>query len=196
MQPTAHPPLMSNQRRLRVEEYHAMIRAGIFDEDEPLELIEGILCTMSPQDVAHAQVIQLLTRVLVRTVPDSLLVRVQLPLTLENHSEPEPDIAVVTAEAGFAADGHPRHARLVIEVAGSSLDRDRQVKAPLYARAGIPEYWIVNLEARVVEIHRQVNAKQGRYRVATEVSSPDEAASTEIPEVAIPVGTILPPANR
>jgi Uma2 family endonuclease len=136
-----HPEVVERQRRIAVGEYHRMIEAGILGEDEHVQLIAGTLVAMTPQGSRHAVVIQRLTAALVRAVGGDLAVRPQLPLTLLEDSEPEPDLAVVrAADAPF--DGpHPRGALLVVEVAGDSLRLDRESKATLYARAGIPEYW-------------------------------------------------------
>ena len=130
-----------------------MASAGIFDEDERVELLEGVIVAMTPQSAPHARRIQWLTRFLVRTLGDEYAVRPQLPLTLGERNEPEPDLAVVRTDA-TSEDRHPQTAVLVIEVAGDSLRRDRRVKAAVYARAGIPEYWVVNLEARAVRPSR------------------------------------------
>jgi Uma2 family endonuclease len=84
-------------------------------------------------------------------------------LTLAAESEPEPDLSVVAAHEADSQDEHPRSARLVVEVATDSLGKDRSVKGPLYARAGIPEYWIVNLTDECVEVHRGPDAPAARY---------------------------------
>jgi len=108
--------------RLNVEAYHKMIEAGIFGEDDRIELLDGILVTMAPQTSFHALTIQRLTRLLVKGLDDKLAVRVQLPLTLGGKSEPEPDVAVV-GEDQTRGPGHPTTALLVIEVAFDSTTR-------------------------------------------------------------------------
>ncbi len=133
----AHPELAERQRRITLDEYHRMAEAGILGEDEHVELIDGMLVAMTPQGRAHARVIQRLTRLLVRALGDDLEVLPQLPLTLPDDSEPEPDLAVVRAEDAQSGEHHPRTALLVVEVAGDSLRLDRGSKAALYARAGI-----------------------------------------------------------
>lgn len=184
--------LSSDQRRLRVDEYHAMINAGIFDEDESLELLQGVLCTMSPQDVAHAQAIQLLTHLFARGLPDRYYVRVQLPLTIGPDSEPEPDLAIVDREAGLDPGRHPSRALLVIEVVSTSLERDRTIKAPLYARGGIPEYWIVNLVDQRLEVHRKPLSNEATYEEQTAHHPADELHAEAFPELTIRVSDLLP----
>jgi len=151
-------------RRLTISEYHRLIESGVFDEDEPLELLEGVLVTMSPQGPRHARVIQYLNQLLVRALPSGYMVRPQLPLTLGDDGEPEPDLAVVEQADAECADRHPTGALVVIEVAAESLERDRGVKAAIYARAGVREYLIVNLIEQVVEVHREPDITTGRYQ--------------------------------
>ena len=146
-------PAASSARTVDLDEYHHMIATGILDEDQHLELLHGRVVTMSPPGIRHARAVEQLSWLLVRRLDDRYRVRVQLPLILPGNSEPEPDIAIVLAEP-HRRDHHPTTARAVIEVAEHSLDRDRDGKAPLYALAEIPEYWIVNLLTDVVEIHR------------------------------------------
>ena len=178
-----------SQRRLRVSEYHRMIDAGVFDEDEHLELLAGFLVRMSPQGALHARTIQRLNRLLVRALGDDHVVRPQLPLTLGEDAEPEPDLAVVVACEADSAAGHPHHAILVVEVAADSLERDRGVKAALYARAGIPDYWIVNLAEGTIEVYRDPEA--GRYRSAFTRGAGAEVALARAPHVVIRVDALL-----
>lgn len=139
---------------LSVEDYHRMIEAGVVAEDDRVELLEGVLIEVSPEGPAHATVVARLNRHLVRGLQsDELMVRVGHPITLAPASEPEPDLAIVDTSAGtFAA--HPSSAYLVVEVSLSSRRTDRVRKLRVYASAGVPEYWIVDLAERVVEIHR------------------------------------------
>lgn len=138
-----------------------MVEAGVFDEDERIELLEGLLVPKSPQSPDHADLVQWLTNTLVRLVGPDYEVRPQLPLTAGATSEPEPDLAIVPA--GRARHAHPKTAILVIEVARESLRKDRLLKSVLYAGAGVPEYWIVNAEGRSVEVHRDPDAPSRRY---------------------------------
>lgn len=128
-----------------------MVALGVFEGDR-VELIRGSLVEMAPNDPEHASPIDTLNALLVRALGDRALVRIQQPIVAGDESEPEPDVAVVPP--GRYAREHPSAAYLVIEVAASSLRKDREVKAPLYAASGFEEYWIVNVAERVVEVHR------------------------------------------
>jgi Uma2 family endonuclease len=176
-------------RRISVEEYHKMIEAGIFDEDERLELLEGVIVPMSPQSPDHADLVQWLTNRLVRLIGDGYDVRPQLPLVASPTSEPEPDLAVVPA--GRTRERHPTGALLVIEVARESLRKDRLLKASLYARAGIPEYWIVNPAEDRVEVYRDPDPAAGRYATVTSVGRDGVVAAEKLPQVRIRVGELL-----
>ncbi|WP_428263180.1 Uma2 family endonuclease [Haliangium sp.] len=160
---------VASQRRFRVHEYHRMIAAGILDEDEQIELLCGTLVTMSPQGTRHARAVEQLSWLLARALDDAYRLRVQLPLTIGDDDEPEPDLAIVRAEASRRAgllDRHPETAVAVIEVAEQSLRKDRELKAPLYARAGVPTYCIVNLPDALVEVYRDPTPS-GYARVET-----------------------------
>ena len=185
------PDLQGRQRRITVAEYHRMIAAGILGEDERVQLISGTLVAMTPQGGPHARVIQRLNRLLVRAVGDDLVVRPQLPLTLVDDSEPEPDLAVVRARDAESRERHPRTALLVVEVAGESLPLDRQAKAVLYARAGIPEYWIVNLAESTVEVHREPDPTTDSYRARAVVPSDGTLTATSVPAVRIDVADLF-----
>jgi Uma2 family endonuclease len=187
---TPVPELLTRQRRLTVEEYHRMIEAGILDEDEHVQLIGGFLVAMTPQGIPHARVIQRLNRLLVRAIGEDLAVRPQLPLTFED-SEPEPDLAVVRADEAQSGQHHPRTALLVIEVSGDSLSFDRGPKSAVYARAGIPEYWIVSLEEPAVEAYREPDPATGTYRTTTVVRGGHAIAPAGVPGLAIDVAALF-----
>jgi len=182
--------LLESPRLLSVDEYHRMIAAGILDEDERLELLEGVIVAMAPQSPAHAYCIQWLTRFLVRSLGDAYAVRPQLPLTLGERNEPEPDLTVVRADSA-SKDHHPGTAVLAIEVSGDSLRKDRRVKAAVYARFGIAEYWIVNVEARVVEVLSDPDAGHGAYRRSRIVTTSETLSSGALPELSFPVAELF-----
>lgn len=186
-----HPEVVERQRRIAVGEYHRMIEAGILGEDEHVELITGTLVAMTPQGSRHAVVIQRLTAALVRAVGDDLAVRPQLPLTLSEDSEPEPDLAVVRTSDAPLEGPHPRGALLVIEVAGDSLRFDRQSKRVLYAGAGIPEYWIVNLAEAAIEAHSDPDPVTGLYRSSAVVRAGETVVSRTLPDLAIDVARLF-----
>jgi Uma2 family endonuclease len=174
-----------------VADYHRMIDAGILDEDEKVELLEGVIATMSPQKDLHIVAILALTEMAFAQLGSSYQIRPQVPLTLGDLSEPEPDLAIAVRGTG-AARGKAARALVVIEVSGaSSRRRDRVVKARIYARAGIPEYWIVNLDERLVEVHRDPDPATGSYRTLLEVAAGGELRSSAVPEFLVPVAELF-----
>jgi len=177
-------------RPIRRAEYDRMVRLGMFRQ-EKIELLYGRLVFMSPHGEPHAYSITRLTKLLVRALGDRADVRVQLPFAASDDSEPEPDVAIVPP--GDYLHEHPRSALLVIEVADSSLQEDRRLKGALYAASGVPEYWIVNLVDRVIEVHRRPT--DGTYE---EVSRQAPGAMLIVPgaaEESVAVEAILPPAR-
>jgi Uma2 family endonuclease len=140
--------------RFSVREYHEMIRAGILDEDAPVELLDGWLVTKMMKNPPHSAATDLVRYALERIVPKGWYVRSQDAITLAQ-SEPEPDAAVVRGDRRTYVDRHPgpEDVALVVEVADASLHRDRTSKKRLYAQAGIPVYWIVDLVERRVEVY-------------------------------------------
>jgi len=178
-------------RPFSVAEYHRMVDAGILTEDDRVELLEGVIVLMSPQKEPHAQAIEVLTEALVLKVSGRYRVRPQLPLTLGDSSEPEPDLAVVPLPEPGAPALNRRAALLVIEVAGESLRKDRLAKSRIYARAGIPEYWIVNLEERCIEVSRDPDAEAGVYRASSKASPGDELRSSAVDGVAVTVADLF-----
>jgi len=182
---------LESQRRLRVEDYHRMVAAAVFEEDERLELLEGVIVQMSPQSPRHAVVITRLCDPQFAAVGPDCLVRAQLPLTLEPDSEPEPDVAIVRRGEGGDRHRHPSSALAVFEVASDSLRKDRLAKAVLYAQAGIPEYVIVNLAQECLEVHRDPDRKGRRYRTLTTLAETDRFESVSVAGLAFLVADLL-----
>ena len=151
--------------RLRVEQYHAMIQAGILTDDDSVELLEGWLVFKMPKNPPHRVTTRLVRTALENILPPGWYVDLQEPITLSN-SEPEPDIVVVQGDTRQYLDRHPgaEDIDLIIEVSDTTLQRDRTVKKRIYARAGIAIYWIVNLVEGMVEVYSQP---------MTEVEQPD-----------------------
>jgi Uma2 family endonuclease len=147
----AQAPLTA--RRWKRVEYDRLVELGVFD-GEPLELIGGQLIVAEPQGSYHASVVSIVADVIRAALPDGLVVRVQAPIALDDESEPEPDVVVVSGTHTDYLAAHPQRPTLLIEVAESSLRFDRRDKESLYARGGIQDYWIVNLVDRVLEVHR------------------------------------------
>jgi Uma2 family endonuclease len=144
-------------RRFTVDEYHRMAAAGILSEDDRVELLDGEIVEMTPIGGAHVACVIRLNHLLTSRVGAGAAVSVQNPLLLADRSEPQPDVVVLRRQEDLAGAWLPGHeeALLVIEVADVSLERDRNVKIPLYARAGIPEVWLVNLPGDRIEVHRE-----------------------------------------
>ncbi len=142
-------------RRFTRAEYDRLIGLGFLDEDEPIELLGGEMVVKEPQAGPHATAVHLVQQALQGAFGPGWLVRSQLPIALDDESEPEPDACVVRGAARDYRDDHPKRPVLVVEVADDSLARDRVRKGSLYARAGVADYWIVNLRERVLEVHRK-----------------------------------------
>ena len=159
-------------RRLARAEYEKLVLSGCFDE-ERIELLYGMLVPTAPEGPAHSHKMAILTRTFCEGTPPGVWVRVKNPIVAADDSEPEPDLAIVPP--GQYEQEHPRHAHLVVELAASSLARDRDVKTGLYAASGFEEYWLVDLVGERVEVYRQPEggayASKQTYR-SGEVISP------------------------
>lgn len=154
-----------NRRLLTAEEYHKMGEVGILTEDDRIELIYGEIIQMSPIGSEHAGTINRINALLNESLGSRVIVSVQNPLRIDDLSEPEPDIAILRPDANFYADRHPtpQDVFLLIEVADTSLTYDREVKIPMYANAGISEYWIINLQRSELEVY--LEPKENTYGV-------------------------------
>ena len=142
-------------RRFTRVEYERLIDLEFFQPDERLELIDGLLVVREPQDSPHATGVRLVLTALRAVFGAGWIVDSQLPVALDDHSEPEPDAAVVAGAPRDYRDAHPTRPVLIVEVAESRLAFDRRHKSSLYARAGIADYWVVNLVDRVLEAYRE-----------------------------------------
>jgi Uma2 family endonuclease len=153
--------------RLSVEQYHEMIRAGILTSDDPVELLEGWLVCKMPKSPSHRISVRLTRDALQAVVPAGWYVDSQEPITLAD-SEPEPDVTVIRGETRDYFDRHPgpTDLALVVEVADTTLERDRRVKKRLYALAGLVIYWIINLSELLVEVYTEPSgpAEEPDYR--------------------------------
>ena len=147
------PPLKLH-RWTRVE-YEHLVEKGAFGPEDQFELLDGLLVVREPQGNRHAVTVGLVRAVLERAFGKGYVVREEKPVALDDASEPEPDLAVVRGKPRDYLGGHPSAPALVVEVADESLFKDRLRKSALYSRAGIPEYWIVNLVDEVLEVYRE-----------------------------------------
>jgi len=173
------PPFLT--RRWTRREYDRLIELGVLHEDEPIELLAGRLVVREPQRTPHATATQLAADALRAAFGVGWSVRVQLPVALDDESEHEPDVAVVPGAPRDYLREHPSAPVLVVEVAHDSLRADRTLKARLYARAGIADYWIVNLVDRVLEVHRSPSRPSPERRAGYENVRRLPAAETITP---------------
>jgi len=179
------------KRLFTVEEYHRMAEAGILGEDDRVELLDGEIVAMSPIGSRHAGLVNRLTRLFSQRAGDQVIVSVQNPIRLGEHSEPQPDLALLRPRADFYAEAHPgsEDVLLVVEVAETSAAYDREVKVPLYARYGIPEVWVVDPAGDSVEVYRHPSP-QGYQDVQT-LRRGESVAPLLLPEICLAVDVIL-----
>jgi len=183
-------------RRWKRTEYERLVALGVF-HGEPIELIGGQLVVAEPQYPYHASAISAADYALRAVLPPGWIVRVQAPVSLDDESEPEPDLAGVPGRPTDYREAPPARPALAVEVAESSLVFDRQQKSSLYARAGIRDYWIVNLVDRLLEVHRDPepdpSAPYGwRYRSVTALAPPALVTPLAFTSSRIAVADLLP----
>ncbi len=176
-------------RRWTRAEYDRMIAAGMFAPGEHVELVEGEILRMTPQGSAHATAVQLVHDALRLAFGPDFSVRQQLPVALAPDSEPEPDLAVVPGKPQKYWHAHPSTALLIVEISDATLEHDRGRKGQLYARAGIQEYWIVNLIDRCVEVYRE--PCQGCYRSRRQFVPSESLAPLAAQDARIPVADLF-----
>ncbi len=180
------------RRRFTVAEYHQMAEAGILGEDDRIELVEGEIVEMTPIGHRHAACVKRITRAFYRVFDDVATISVQDPVHLSEYTEPEPDVALLNPPADSYLTGHPGPADvlLIVEVAQTSSEPDRRVKVPLYARAGIPEVWLVDLEQDTITLYRDP-APTG-YRTAQVVRRDERLAPAALPDRPLAASDLLP----
>lgn len=197
--PAGTKPSSSRRRsglfRWTVDQVYKLSEMGFFD-DRHVELIDGVLYEMTINP-PHAVALLLASRLFLRRFGDGHSIRVDLPLDFGRRSLPQPDLAMVAGADRDSARAHPKTALLVIEVSDSTLRKDRVLKAHLYAHAGVADYWIVNLNDRQVEVHRNPGpdpARKGRYRYddVTIVPADGQVTPLAAPEAVIAVADLLP----
>lgn len=178
-------------RSFTVDEYYRMAEAGILHEDDRVELIRGAIVEMSPIGSRHAGCVDGLSTQFHARLSGRAIIRVQGPVRLSSSSEPQPDVMLLRPRSDFYRTSHPGPADvlLIVEVSDSSLEYDRGEKLSLYAEAGIPEVWIVDLEHERVEVYREPEA--GRYRRQATFEKAAAMAPQAFPDVAIGADVIL-----
>ncbi len=190
---TLEPPRVHQLTR---DEYYKMGEVGMF-EGKHVELIEGRIIEMSPMGSPHRTSVVLAGDALRSAFGVRAFVQTQSPMDLGEVSEPEPDVAVVAGEVRDYSQAHPKTAVLIVEVSESSLDYDRTEKASLYAKAGIPDYWVLNLIDRRLEVCRDPVPDRNElygfgYRSVTILSAGDTVAPLAAPQASIAVADLLP----
>ncbi|MDM3847825.1 MAG: Uma2 family endonuclease [Aphanizomenon gracile PMC649.10] len=180
-----------NTFRLNVSQYHQMSEAGIFSENDKVELINGEIIEMSPIGRRHTACVNRLNSVFSQLLGKKVIIAVQNPITLNNLSEPQPDIALLKPRADFYESGHPQpqDVFLLIEVADSSLEYDRDVKIPLYASSGITEVWLVDIYEQVIIVYRYPS--ENGYSDIQKLSRGEKMSIQAFPEVNLVVDDIL-----
>jgi Uma2 family endonuclease len=178
------PDLLAGFRKLSRSEYDQLVALGMF-EDERVELLRGVLVTMSPQGGPHATISSWLVARLIRQLDESFDVRGHCPFAATEDSEPEPDVSVSLRIDGSLA--HPQSALLLIEVAESSVKKDRNVKAPIYGESLVPEYWIVDISGDELVVYVHTHPTTAGYRRVDTLRDGDVLRPTKLPSVAISV---------
>ena len=179
------------RRYFTVDEYHRMGEAGIFSEDDRVELLEGEILMMSPIGSRHVASVNRLLMDLTNLLRGRAIVSVQNPVVLNDFSEPEPDIAILRRRDDFYAEAHPTAAEvlLIIEVADTSVAYDHDIKLPAYARSAVPEVWIVDLPAETVVVNAEL--VNGSYRTVRTYRRGDSITPRHFPDLSIAVVSIL-----
>jgi Uma2 family endonuclease len=179
------------RRSFTVDEYERMGELGIISPGERMELIEGEIVEMSPIGERHAACVDALAELLRERLQRTVNIRVQNPLRLDEHSEPQPDIAVLRRRDDFYRSAHPAPADvlLLVEVSDTTLEYDRQVKLPLYARAGVPEVWIVNLPDERVETYSDPSG--GAYQLTRSAARGEEVEARNVAGLRLAAADIL-----
>ncbi len=172
-------------KRFTVAEYEELGRLGFFTEDDRIELLDGEIIEMAAIGGDHAGVVRQVTRIVVPQTPQGYLVDVQNPLRLDDNSMPQPDLAIIRDKAYGGAVPTAADALLVIEVADSSLDYDRNRKLPRYARANIPEAWLLDVTARTIA--RYSEPRDGRYQQVAIARQGQSLTSAILPTITLAV---------
>jgi Uma2 family endonuclease len=185
-------PASPAPHRFTIDEYHRMADAGLFGEDDRIELLDGEIVEMAPIGSRHAGCVNKLTRLFIERAQGRGIVAVQNPILVPDHSEPQPDLAVLRPRSDDYAEAHPLppDVLLVVEVADTTVAWDRRRKVPLYAAASLLEVWLVDLPAGAIEVFR--DAHDGEYTAVTTARPGDVLAPLGLPEVQLRVDEILP----
>jgi Uma2 family endonuclease len=179
------------KRLFTVDDYHRMGEAGILAECDRVELIEGEILAMTPIGPPHGAAVDRATRAMVNAIGDRAIVRVQGSVRLNQYNEPQPDIVLLRPTEDFYASRLPGPAdiRLIVEIAQSSLEYDRTVKARLYAETGVAEYWVADLEHECLFVH--ADPGEGAYRAVRQLRRGESLAPRLLPDCRVQVDDLL-----
>ncbi|NWG73678.1 MAG: Uma2 family endonuclease [Rubrivivax sp.] len=185
-----HPELL-RRHRLTVDRFHRMGEAGVIGPEVRVELVEGEVVEMAPIGTRHAATLNRLNRLITAAAGEHAVVAVQNPLRLGDHSEPQPDLMLLAPREDFYASAHPGPADvlLLVEVCDTTSRYDREVKVPLYARHGVAEVWLVDLDERLVHVLRE--PRDGRYTQITVSATPGVVAPAALPQAAVDLTPLL-----
>ncbi len=191
VQETEAVSVQVTRRSFTVAEYERMGQFGILSEGERVELVYGEIIQMSPIGKRHAAVVGRLTQIIALLIQRTAILWVQNPIRLSNRSEPQPDLMVLKPRPDFYETSRPtpEDVLLVIEASDTTLDYDRKVKVPIYARAGIPETWVVNLPEERIETYADLAG--GKYRTITSYARGEELQSHSLAAPRVSVAEVL-----
>jgi Uma2 family endonuclease len=182
--------------RWTTEQFLRLVETGVLGPDDKVELLEGVIVSVSPSNIGHDGALGLVSHALFRAVGVRAVVRVQLSFVAGPHSLPEPDVTVVAGSVRDYERRRPTSALLVVEVSDTSLKQDRLTKAAIYAAARVPEYWIVNLRDGCVEVRRSPEARARRYRSVAVARRGETIDIAALPGVRVAVDDLLPTPRR
>ena len=178
-------------RAFTVDEYYRMAEVGILGPEERVELLEGRIFILPPKTPPHASTVMVMTRLFHQRLGGAAIVSVHNPVRFDRYSEPEPDVSLLETREDLYASRHPGpdDVLLLVEVADTTGESERSVKIPLYARAGIPEVWLVNLPDELIEVYR--NPADGGYAEITSISRGETLTPLLLPGAGLSVADVL-----
>lgn len=180
------------ETRYTSDRYFQLVDEGLLRPDDRVELLEGVIVAMAPQNPRHASAITRVQAALADAIGKRAVIRGQLPLVASAYSVAEPDVAIVPGQSSDYDSAHPTTALLVVEVADSSLAQDRLTKSAIYAGAEIPEYWLVNLRDDCVEILRSPDRQGRRYGESRIARRGERLALVALPGASVALDDLLP----
>ncbi|NEQ24827.1 MAG: Uma2 family endonuclease [Microcoleus sp. SIO2G3] len=184
-------PVELLRRKFTVKQYHQIAEAGILTEDDRVELIRGEIVEMSPIGRHHAACVDRLNEMFILRLAQATIVRVQNPVELDDNSEPQPDLVLLRRRTDFYEAGHPQpeDILLLVEVADTTVEADRNVKIPLYANSRISEVWLVDLNAQCLEVYRQ--SFENGYQIIQKYYRGQSVAIDAFPEVSFTIDEVM-----